>query len=102
MWALALLMELGPHKDREKLWPGWSSISVSEMYLDKEYQIGYYMLGDLCDFSGYQSRSQHEANRGTCLSHFFVILNFLMKSDSTVIFKMYSSRTPKILPTEKI
>ena len=23
MWALALLMEMGPHKDREKLWPGW-------------------------------------------------------------------------------
>ena len=23
MWVLALLMELGPHKDREKLWPGW-------------------------------------------------------------------------------
>ena len=23
MWALALLMELGPHKDREKLWLGW-------------------------------------------------------------------------------
>ena len=23
MWALALLMELGPHKDRGKLWPGW-------------------------------------------------------------------------------
>ena len=21
MWALALLMEMGPHKDREKLWP---------------------------------------------------------------------------------
>ena len=23
MWALALLMELGSHKDSEKLWPGW-------------------------------------------------------------------------------
>ena len=23
MWALALLMKLGPHKDRGKLWPGW-------------------------------------------------------------------------------
>ena len=23
MWALALLIELGPHKDRGKLWPGW-------------------------------------------------------------------------------
>ena len=22
MWALALLMEMGPHKDREKLWMG--------------------------------------------------------------------------------
>ena len=23
MWALALLMEMGPHQDRKKLWPGW-------------------------------------------------------------------------------
>ena len=23
MWALALQMEMGPHKDRGKLWPGW-------------------------------------------------------------------------------
>ena len=23
MWALALRMEMGPHKDRGKLWPGW-------------------------------------------------------------------------------
>ena len=23
MWVLALLMEMGLHKDREKLWPGW-------------------------------------------------------------------------------
>ena len=23
MWALALQMEMGPHKDRAKLWPGW-------------------------------------------------------------------------------
>ena len=23
MWAFAQLMELGPHKAKEKLWPGW-------------------------------------------------------------------------------
>ena len=23
MWVFALLMELGPYEDREKLWPGW-------------------------------------------------------------------------------
>ena len=23
MWALALQIEMGPHKDRGKLWPGW-------------------------------------------------------------------------------
>ena len=22
-WALSLLMEMGPHKEREKLWAGW-------------------------------------------------------------------------------
>ena len=29
MWALALLMEMGPHKDREKLWPGWEMTAFS-------------------------------------------------------------------------
>ena len=35
-----------------------------------------------------QGRSQYEANRGTCLSHFCVIL---IKRDSSIAFKIYSS-----------
>ena len=31
MWVLALLMEMGPYKDREKLWPGWSASFVPHM-----------------------------------------------------------------------
>ena len=33
MWALALRMEMGPHKDREKLWTGWELNPRPLLYL---------------------------------------------------------------------
>ena len=41
MWVLALQMEMGPHKDREKLWPGWNWIHDLRVRLPLLYRLSY-------------------------------------------------------------
>ena len=107
-WALALLMELGPHKDREKLWPGWelnprpSSLitaalptelqgqtgahynDIKSVFAETRANINYFWVSNVYD------AKTREANSEVWVQMLIVILNLAHQFTTKFIKQFYN------------